>query len=86
MKPLCGGAKGRWPNRRHLSTAEKELEAEAVAWLVSNRLALKTQSASYLSGYINNADLSQISMYAIFEAANRVEAKKKHEKMVCFLV
>jgi hypothetical protein len=72
--------KGRWPNRSQLSTANKELEAEAVAWLVSERLGIKTHAEAYLSSYIGKADLSQISMYAIFEAANRVEAKVMNTK------
>lgn len=72
--------KGRWPNRVHLSTPCKELEAEATSWLVSKRLAINSNSAAYLSGYIDGTNLTQISMYAIFEAANRIEAKKAHSK------
>ena len=67
--------KGRWPKRTHLSHAQVELEAEAVAWLVCQRNSVKSKSRKYLSSLMNGADLSGISMYAIFEAANRVESR-----------
>jgi len=67
--------KGRWPERSNLSPQLKELEAEAVAWLVCERNGVKTKSNEYLSDLMNGADLSAISMYSIFEAANRVESR-----------
>lgn len=66
---------GRWPSRRGLSDAERELEAEAVSWLVSRRCGLTTNSPEYLSDIVQPDSMSNISMYAIFEAANRVEAR-----------
>lgn len=68
-------SKGRWPDRRGLSVEQKEVEAEAVAWLVCKRLGIETRSPQYLREIIDKTDLSCISMYAIFEAANRVESR-----------
>lgn len=67
--------KGRWPGRAGLSHAQVELEAEAVAWLVCQRNGIISKSREYLSSLMRDADLSGISMYAIFEAANRVESR-----------
>lgn len=65
----------RWPNRAFLARSEAELEAEAVAWLVCNRNGIVTRSNEYLSSLIGQADMSKVSMYSIFEASNRVEAR-----------
>jgi hypothetical protein len=72
---LGGDPKNRWPSRSRLPHEIRELEAEAVAWLVCQRNGVKTRSKEYLQTLIANADLSQISMYVIFEAANRVESR-----------
>jgi|SRR5579863_10783940 len=37
-----------WPDRRYLGKDEKEIEAEAVAFLVSCRAGVMTRSAEYL--------------------------------------
>lgn len=68
-------SKGRWPERTHLNYAQRELEAEGVAWLVCKRNGVLTKSREYMSSLMKDMDLSQISMYAIFEAANRVESR-----------
>ncbi len=68
-------SKGRWPDRSTLDDALCEMEAEAVAWLVCQRNGVTSRSKAYLSSLIEKADLSQVSMYAIFEAANRVESR-----------
>lgn len=70
-----GDSKGRWPDRRKLSYAQAEMEAEAVAWLVCQRNGVKTKSREYLSELVRKVDPTDISMYAIFEAANRVESR-----------
>lgn len=57
---------------RALSNARK---AEAVTWLVCQRNGIKNRSRDYLRDLMGSADLSGISMYAIFEAANRVESR-----------
>lgn len=75
----CGhlgeGAKGAWPNRASLGDHECEIEAEAAAWLVCRRNDVETKSAAYLLDHLQSADLRQVSMYAIFEAANRIESR-----------
>lgn len=68
-------AKGRWPKRPHLNPAQRELEAEAVAWLVCNRTGVQPRSREYLSSLATPEAISGISMYAIFDAANRVESR-----------
>ncbi len=73
-------SKGRWPNRNNLTNATCELEAEAVAWLVCQRNGITTRSKDYLSSLIDEADQQKVSMYAIFDAANRVEARSKPRK------
>ncbi len=70
-----GDVKGRWPNRAHLSVPQKELEAEAVAWLVCQRSGVHTRSNQYLSELVTEESLQGISPYAIFDAANRVESR-----------
>lgn len=68
--------KGRWPTRTHLTRIQRECEAEAVAWLVGRRNGITSQSSAYLTSSLKDpAELAAISLYAIFEAANRVEAR-----------
>lgn len=69
--------RGAWPDRSKLPHAVRETEAEAVAYLVCARRELKVASQEYLSQLIADADLRQVSLYAIFEAANRIEGKSK---------
>ena len=57
--------------------AVHETEAEAVAYLVCARRELKVASQDYLSELIADADLRQVSVYAIFESANRIEGKSQ---------
>jgi Zn-dependent peptidase ImmA (M78 family) len=72
----CGAdPRGRWPNRSSLPHPVKECEAEAVAYLACARRELTGTSSDYLSDLIKQADLRQVSLYAIFEAANRVETR-----------
>ncbi|MBI5658631.1 MAG: ImmA/IrrE family metallo-endopeptidase [Nitrosomonadales bacterium] len=70
-----GDSKGRWPDRRNMSRAQAEMEAEAVAWLVCQRNGVKTKSREYLNEIVRDVAPADISMYAIFEAANRVESR-----------
>ena len=51
------------------------MEAEVVAWLVCRRNGVRSRSREYLGSLVGRADLGQVSLYAIFEAANRVEAR-----------
>lgn len=70
-----GDPKNRWPNRCSLPQPVRELEAEAVAWLVCQRNGVRTRSKEYLQLLIRESALAQVSMYVIFEAANRVESR-----------
>ena len=72
--------KGRWPNRNQLTSETRELEAEAVAWLVCQRNGITTRSKDYLSSLMPQANHQDVSMYAIFEAANRVESRTAPRK------
>jgi hypothetical protein len=72
---LGSDPKGRWPSRRELDTEVAELEAEAVSWLVCQRHDLKPNSPGYLHELATKERIDQVSMYAIYEAANRVEAR-----------
>ena len=67
--------KGRWVHRKNLNHAQREMEAEAVSWLVCQRNNVQTKSREYLSELVKMTDPSSISMYSIFEAANRVESR-----------
>ncbi len=72
----CGAdPKGRWPDRSSLSYEVHETEAEAVAYLAASRRGLDVASMEYLSELIKKVDFRQVSLYAIFEAANRVETR-----------
>jgi hypothetical protein len=70
-----GDTKGRWADKTKLSHAHKEMEAEAVAWLVGQRNDVQSKSREYLRKLVRDVGLSEISMYSIFEAANRVESR-----------
>ena len=72
----CGAdPKGRWPDRSSLPYEVQETEAEAVAYLAASRRGLDVASMEYLSELIKKVDFRQVSLYAIFEAANRVETR-----------
>ncbi|GAB2612253.1 ImmA/IrrE family metallo-endopeptidase [Novilysobacter erysipheiresistens] len=76
----CGhlgeGPNAAWPGRRHLlGEAEQELEAEAVSHIVCQRNGIRTRSAEYLASHVNRVDLDRISIFSIYEAANRVESR-----------
>lgn len=78
---LGGHPKQLWPARSPLSVAAAELEAEAVSWLVCSRNGIVSKSVDYLADYATNQDvLDEISMYAIFDAANRVESRTVRKK------
>ena len=77
---LGGDLRDRWANRSgDLTLGQRELEAEAVSWLVCRRLGLETRSAEYLAGYVEENDLGRISTFAITAAAHRVEAWRRPE-------
>ncbi len=75
----CGAdPEGRWPERRPDSYEVRELEAEAVAWLVCNRLDLRTRSREYLSRLATPEAINAVSkgmgMYSIVRAVEYIES------------
>lgn len=67
-----------WPSRRGLSLAQREIEAESVAWLVCQRRGVTPKSAEYLHSLVrDHPQLDEVSLWAIFSAASRIEAGAK---------
>lgn len=67
---------GFWPDRSTtLTLGQREMEAEAVAYLVCKRLALEVRSAEYLKHHVTPDNLLAISKRLIIEATNRIEAR-----------
>jgi IrrE N-terminal-like domain len=73
-----------WPDRCSLGTHEKEIEAEAVAYVVSGRAGLIPRSAEYLRIHAQRADMGRVSEDLIVRAASRIErlAKIHYGKML----
>lgn len=61
----------RVPDRRNVSHALMEVEAEMVAYLVAMRNGLKPRSESYLANY--KGAFEDLNLYAVTRAANAVE-------------
>jgi IrrE N-terminal-like domain len=66
-----------WPDRQSLGKCEKEIEAEAVAYMVSSRAGVVTRSASYLTTYAQKANMAKIDVDLIVRAAARTERLSK---------
>ena len=65
---------GFWPDNRHALKDVKELEAEAVAYLVTDRLNLDVGSVQYLAGYLSDDEpLPQYSLDNVLKAAGKIE-------------
>ena len=62
-----------WPDRRTLGIHEKEIEAEAVAYIVSARAGLISRSAEYFETHAQKADILGIDEELIVRAASRIE-------------
>ena len=63
------------PQRPKLSHAKQELEAESVAFIVSERNGVKSKSQTYLSGFVDkDTTIDQMDFYQIMRAAGQVEA------------
>ena len=62
-----------WPDRRRLATAESEVEAEAVAFLIASRAGLVSASAAYLTPHPKKAHMSLVDVDLITRAAARIE-------------
>lgn len=62
-----------WPCRINLSHATVEIEAEAVAYIVSQRAGLVATSAAYLSSFIKEAEYPEmVSMELIAKVAGKL--------------
>jgi hypothetical protein len=66
-----------WPDRRSLGKSEREIEAEAVAYIVAARAGLVTASAAYLRRYVKDVDMSNVNTDLIVRAATRIERLAK---------
>jgi hypothetical protein len=65
---------GWWPSRANLSHASVEVEAEAVAWIVTTRLGLSGSSATYLSRHLKDGQTpAGVSLDMIGKTAGLVE-------------
>jgi hypothetical protein len=62
-----------WRDRRSFSKHEKEVEAEAVAFVVASRAGVVPASAEYLREFVRSADISRIDPELIVRAAARIE-------------
>lgn len=64
----------KWRDRKGvLSKGQREFEAEATTYIVARRIELETKSAEYLASYVNKEDADCISVFAIVNAASRIE-------------
>jgi antirestriction protein ArdC len=77
-----------WPDRRGLSHAVRELEAESVAYMVCTRLGIDNPSEQYLAGYIKDQEhIPPISLECVMKTAGLIEKmgkeilKPRKEKM-----
>lgn len=67
-----------WPSRIGLDTNTKEIEAEAVAYIVTTRFGLLGSSARYVSRYLHNGQLPDyVSLDMIATVAGRIERMTK---------
>ena len=72
---------GWWPDRRGLSHAAREFEAESVTWLVCERRGIENPSAQYLAGYLSkNDEVPSISLDCVMKSGGLIE-KMGDERM-----
>ncbi len=65
---------GFWPERSYVETTTRELEAEAVAYLITDRLNLDIGSVHYLAGYLSDdKPLPNYSLDNVLKAAGKIE-------------
>jgi hypothetical protein len=63
-----------WPNRDGLPAAEREFEAESVAWIVCRKAGIDPRSERYLAGYRGRGgDIPGISMEQVMRVAGYLE-------------
>ena len=65
---------GFWPDRRYATKITRELEAESVAYLVTDRLNLDIGSVQYLASYLSDdKPLPNYSLDTVLKAAGKIE-------------
>lgn len=63
-----------WPDRRGLSHAVREFEAESVSYIICARSNIDTPSEQYLAGYVKKEDqVPKISLECVMKAAGLIE-------------
>lgn len=63
-----------WTSRINLTLTQRELEAESVSYILCARAGLASNSAEYLSGYLENQeDIKKISIEAIMKTVTYIE-------------
>lgn len=75
---------GNWDTdkeRRILSHEAKEIEAEAISWLVCSRIGIKTQSEKYIAELLDGNDEvpDDISYQFIFRSANKISEMLEYQ-------
>ena len=78
----CASGKGNddesgWPDRRLLGKNEKEIEAEAVAYLVASRAGIVTDLAQYIKGYASRSVVTKVNLDLVVRSAARIERLAK---------
>ena len=78
----CASGKGNddesgWPNRRSLGKNEKEIEAEAVTYLVASRAGVVPASAQYIKSYASCSDMTKVDLELVVRSAARIERLAK---------
>lgn len=67
-----------WPDRRGLTLATQEFEAESVSYLVCSRAGISTPAVEYLHHYLgSNPEVPAISLDVVFKATQRIEAMSR---------
>ncbi|MEW6217234.1 MAG: ImmA/IrrE family metallo-endopeptidase, partial [Candidatus Bipolaricaulota bacterium] len=68
-----------WPSRINLDRNSMEIEAEAVAYLVTSRIGLRGASDSYVSRHLDGEQIpASVSLDSIAKAASRIEDMARH--------
>ena len=71
---LGSDSDGWWPARSNLDHHTVEIEAEAVAHIVTTRFGLAGASASYLSGHVGGEEMPpSVSLDTIAKVASHIE-------------
>jgi hypothetical protein len=66
--------RGFWPDRQDTAIMTREVEAEAVAYFVTERMNLDVGSVRYLAGYVDDASLPAYSLENVVKAVGKIES------------